>query len=78
MIVPVPAVPGKPVLPGLFEPGLAVFADGLTSSFVFVVRGHISDALVQPRAVVVDAGDGEFGAQGGRVADREQVPGTRP
>jgi len=46
--VPVPAVPGKPVLPGLFEPGLAVFADGLTSSFVFVVRGHISDALVQP------------------------------
>jgi hypothetical protein len=32
LIVPVPAVPGKPVLPGLFEPGLAVFADGLTSS----------------------------------------------
>jgi hypothetical protein len=31
------AVPGKPVNPGLFEPGLAGLADGFASSFVFVV-----------------------------------------
>jgi hypothetical protein len=31
-------VPGKPVQAGSFESGLALFADGLASSFVFVVR----------------------------------------
>ncbi len=46
MIVPVLAVPGKPVLSGLFEPGLARFADGLSSSLVFVVGGHVVDALM--------------------------------
>ena len=60
--VPVLVVPGKPALPGLFEPGLALFADGLTSSFVFVVRRDVADALAQPHAVVVLAYDGEFGA----------------
>jgi hypothetical protein len=41
-MVPVPGVPGKAAKPDLFEAGLAVFADGLTSSFVFVVPGHLA------------------------------------
>jgi hypothetical protein len=57
----------------LFEPGLAVFADGFTSSLVFVVGGDVADPLMEPDAVVVGSGDGEFGTQGGGVADREQV-----
>jgi len=61
-ILPVRAVPGKPVEPGLFEPGLAGFADGFTSSFVFVVGGDLADAGVQPDPVVVGPGDGQFGA----------------
>jgi hypothetical protein len=67
------AVPGKPVEPGLFEAGLALFADGFASSLVFVVGGDVADAGVQAATVVVLAGVGEFGAQRGRVADGEQV-----
>lgn len=37
MILPLLAVPGKPAVAGLFEPGLSCFADGLPSSKVFVV-----------------------------------------
>jgi hypothetical protein len=73
LMVPVLTVPGKPALPGRFESGLACFADGFTSSFVFVVRGHVADALVEPHPVVVIAGDLQLGTQGGRVSDREQV-----
>ena len=69
--VPVVAVPGKPVNPGLFESGLAGLADGFTSSFVFVVGGDVADAGVEPDPVVVRPGDLQFGAQGGGVADGE-------
>jgi hypothetical protein len=71
--VPVLAVPGKPAEPGLFQAGLASLADGLTSSFVFVVGGDVAEAGVRPDPVVMGPGDGELGAQGGRVADGEQV-----
>jgi hypothetical protein len=71
--VPVLAAPGKPAIAGGFEPGLARFADGLTSSFVFVVRRHVSNAGVEPDRIPELAGDSEFGAQGGRVLDLEQV-----
>jgi hypothetical protein len=40
---------------------------------VFVVRGDVADAGVQPDAVVMPPGDGGFSAQDGRVTDREQV-----
>src|SRR5262245_14005969 len=73
LTLPVLAVPGKPAESRLFEPGLALFADGFTSSFVFVVRGDVADPGVQPDAVVVLADHGDLGAQGGRVNDREQV-----
>ncbi|HET9565051.1 MAG TPA: hypothetical protein VFP27_11255 [Mycobacterium sp.] len=66
-------MPGKPAVTGLFEPGLSCFADRITSSFVFVVGTDVSDAGMQPDPVPVLAGDGEFGAQGGRVGDGEQV-----
>jgi hypothetical protein len=55
--VPVVAVPGKPALVGVVESCLAGFADGVTSSFVFVVGGHIADAFVQSDGVVVLADD---------------------
>lgn len=66
-------VPGKPAQSGLFESCLAGPADGLTSSFVFVVGGDVSDPDLQPHRVVVRPDRGEFGAQGVGVADREQV-----
>ena len=75
--VPVLAVPGKPVQSGAFEPGLALFADRLTSSFVFVVRGHVADALVQPDGVVVLAHESQFGAQCRGVAGSRAGAGTR-
>jgi len=69
----VPGKPGDQGDPGPFESGLASFADGLTSSFVLFVGCDVADAPVQSHRVVVLADDGEFGTQGGRVADREQV-----
>jgi hypothetical protein len=48
LILPVPAVPGKPAEAGGFEPGLTGLADGFTSSFVFVVWADIADVLVEP------------------------------
>ena len=67
------AVPGKSPVACGFQPGLAGLAYGFTSSFVFVVGAYIPDALVEPDPVVVRPGDVEFGTQGGRVTDREQV-----
>ena len=43
------------------------------TAIVFVVGGDVADPGVQPPGVVVLADDGEFGAQGGGVADGEQV-----
>jgi len=51
----------------VFEACLAGFADGFSAAVVFVVGGDVADAGVQPDGVVVDSGDGELGAQGGRV-----------
>ena len=48
MSVPVLAVPGKPALAGLFEPGLSCFANLITSSFMFVVGSDVADSFVQP------------------------------
>jgi hypothetical protein len=53
LILPVLAVPGKPAEPGLFEPGLALFADGFATSLVFVVGGDVADAGVQADTVVM-------------------------
>lgn len=58
MSVPVLAVPGKPAVVGLFEPGLACFADGFTSSFVFVVGRDVSDAGMESDRIPEFAGDG--------------------
>ena len=59
--------------PGGLESCLACFADLLASSFVFVVGGDVADPGVQPDRVVVLADDRELGAQGGGVADGEQM-----
>ena len=53
LILPSLAAGGKSAEPGRFQPGLAGLADGLTSSFVFVVGADVSDALVKPDPVVV-------------------------
>ncbi|ETW22362.1 hypothetical protein MGAST_20615 [Mycobacterium gastri 'Wayne'] len=71
--MPLLAVPGKAAFAGGFEPGLACFADGLPSSFRFVVGRDVSDAGMQPDRIPELAGDGDFGAQGGGVLDCEQV-----
>jgi hypothetical protein len=67
------AVLGKPLESGVFEACLSGLADGFSSSVVFVVGGDVADAGVQPNRVVVRSDGGELGAQGGWVADREQV-----
>ena len=69
---------GESSQPGLFEACLAGLADGFSAAVVFVVGGDVADAGVQPDGVVVDPGDGELGAQGGRVADREQIEALEP
>jgi len=66
-------MPGKPSKASLLEAGLAGLADGRPAAFVLVVRGDVADAGVEPDAVVVRPGDLQFGAQGCRVPDREQV-----
>ena len=48
IMLPVRPVVGKPRLPGSFQARLAVLADPLTAAGVFVVRGHVSHAGVQP------------------------------
>ena len=53
ILLPVRPVVGKPGLPGSFQTGLAVLADPLTTAAVFVVRGHISHAGVQPHGIPV-------------------------
>ena len=73
MSVPVLPVPGKAPVAGGFEPSLSCFADGLPSSFVFVVGCHVSDAGMQSDRIPELAGDGEFGAENGGVLDGEQL-----
>jgi hypothetical protein len=67
------SVSGKAVEAGLFEACFAGFADRFAASFVFVVRADVADALLESDAVVVLADCGQFGAQGGRVTDGQQV-----
>ncbi|MDT7596952.1 MAG: hypothetical protein QOJ06_2498 [Pseudonocardiales bacterium] len=43
----------KPALAGVFESGFAGYADGVSSSLVFVVGGEVADAGVQSHGVVV-------------------------
>src|SRR5512132_2151930 len=59
--------------PGLLQPGLAGLADGLATASVLVVGGDVSDPGVQPHGVVVGTDHRELRAQGGGVADGEQV-----
>src|SRR5450759_1238983 len=64
--------------PGLFKAGLAGFADGLTSPFVFVVGSDVSDAGVEPYGVVLGRGRGRArvaassarSVAGSRIANR--------
>jgi hypothetical protein len=51
IMLPVRPVVGKPGPPGSFQARLAVFADLLTAAGVFVVRGHVSHARVQPDGI---------------------------
>lgn len=71
--MPLLAVPGKSAVAGLFEFGLSCFTTSFSSSLVFVVGGDVVDAGMQSDLIPELAGDGKFGAQGGRVFDREQV-----
>jgi hypothetical protein len=66
-------VEGKASLSGVFQSCLAGFADRWSAAFVFVVGCDVADAGVQSDRVVVRRHDGQFGAQHGWVADREQV-----
>lgn len=54
-------------------PVAALLVDGITSTFVFVVWGHVPDAGVQTDCVVLQLDSVEFGAQLGGVADLFQV-----
>jgi hypothetical protein len=60
-------------VPGAFETGFAGLADRVTTAFVFVVRGHIAQALVQPDPVVLSPDDGELSAQHSRFPDLQQM-----
>jgi hypothetical protein len=59
-----PAVVVEPLLSGSCEPLSAGLADGLSSSFVFVVGCDVADRFVQPHRVVLDPDPGEFGLAG--------------
>ena len=72
-IVAVRPVVGKPGLAGLLESGLAGLADALAAAFVFVERGGVADAGVQPNAVPVHLQPVELGAQHRRFGDGQQV-----
>ena len=54
IMLPVRPVVGKPGLPGSIQAGLAVFAYLLATAGVFVVRGHVSHAGVQPHGIPVN------------------------
>ena len=54
IMLPGRPVVGKPGLPGSFQAGLAVLPDPLATAAVFVVRGHISHAGVQPHGIPVN------------------------
>jgi len=55
------------------SPSRRLGADGLTSSFVFVVRCHILDPGVKPDPVVLRADEFEFGFKLAGVGDLLQV-----
>lgn len=52
----------KALASDLFVAGLACLADGSFLSFVFVIKGDVAGALVQPDDVVVHPGDSDLGA----------------
>jgi hypothetical protein len=52
---------------------IGLLAASGAAALVLVVGGDVADAGVQADGVVLDADDGEFGAQDGGVADRVQV-----
>ena len=72
-MVPVRPMVGKPGLPGSFQAGLAVLPDLLTTAGVFVVRGHISHAGVQPDRIPVNLQMIKLGPQDGGFGDLQQV-----
>lgn len=61
------------VLACLSKPVAAFGPDGITSSFVFVVGGHVLQAGVQPDAVVVGSGEFELSLQFAGIEDLLQV-----
>ena len=73
IMLPVRPVMGKPGAPGSFQARLAVFADLLTTATVFVVRGHVSHAGVQPDGIPVHLKMIKLGAQDCGFGDLEKV-----
>ena len=47
--------------------------DLLTSSFVLIIRGDISDAFMQPNGIVLLTNSGELSSQGLRVTELGQM-----
>ncbi len=58
---------------GAHEPDASCATDLRTAAFVLVVGRDVADAGVQPDGVVLDAYDGELGAQDRWVGDRVEV-----
>jgi hypothetical protein len=58
---------------GGLEPGLAGFADGGTTSGVFVVGGDVADSGVEAHGVVSGSDDRQVGSQHGGVDDGFEV-----
>ena len=65
------SVSGKSSEAGLFQAVLTGLPDGLAAALVFVIGGDIADALVEPDPVVLRPHDGQLGAEGGRILDRQ-------
>ncbi len=72
-MLPVRPVVVKPGSPGSFQAGLAVLTDLRTAAAVFVVRGHISHAGVQPHGIPMHLKMIKLGAQHGGFGDLQQV-----
>ena len=73
IMLPVRPVVGKPGAPGSFQARLAVFADLLATAAVFVVRGHISHAGVQPDGIPEHLKTIKLGPQDGGFGNFQQV-----
>ena len=71
LILSLGAVVGKPLLPGFRQAVAAGLADRLAAAFVFVVRGDVADALVEPDRVVFGLEGVELQTQDRGVVDRE-------